>query len=137
MMKQRIISTAIAICLAFPAWSGPLEDHIVRQLQQQGYSQITVTRTFLGRSRIIAERQSGTREIIVNPNTGEILRDYVSGEPVGLLNPGSGSTGTSGTSSGEEADNDDGDADGDDGGDDSGGDDGDGGEGDGDGEGDD
>lgn len=37
--------------------------------------QISVSSTLLGRARIVATSQDGYREIIVNPRTGEILRD--------------------------------------------------------------
>ncbi|MGL6209476.1 MAG: hypothetical protein ACRC14_06565, partial [Paracoccaceae bacterium] len=36
---------------------------------------VQVERTLLGRERITGARGGGSREIIVNPNTGEILRD--------------------------------------------------------------
>jgi hypothetical protein len=45
------------------------------QLRQQGYRQISVSSTMLGRTRIVAKSKTGTREIIMNPRTGEILRD--------------------------------------------------------------
>ena len=50
-------------------------DMIVQQLQADGYSNIVVESTWLGRIRIRAMSSAGTREIIVNPSTGEILRD--------------------------------------------------------------
>lgn len=40
-----------------------------------GYSDILVSRTLLGRVKIEADGDEGRREIIVNPRTGEILRD--------------------------------------------------------------
>lgn len=49
---------------------------ITRHLAQQGYDGIEVSRTFLGRYRIEAEKNGKEREIILNPATGEILRDY-------------------------------------------------------------
>jgi len=45
------------------------------QLQKQGFRQVSVSKTLLGRARIIAHAKSGSREIIMNPRTGEILRD--------------------------------------------------------------
>lgn len=50
-------------------------DEIVRQLQADGYTDIVLEKTWLGRIRIRAVSGAGTREIIVNPSTGEILRD--------------------------------------------------------------
>ena len=43
---------------------------------KQGYSDITTSQTWLGRTRIIAIGEDSRREIIVNPRTGEILRDF-------------------------------------------------------------
>ena len=53
------------------------QNAVVAQLRGQGYRQINVERTLLGRVRIVAERRGGSREIILNPRTGEILRDVV------------------------------------------------------------
>ena len=51
------------------------EDSIVAQLKSQGYNSITVERTLLGRIKIIGKIDTGRREIILNPRTGEIMRD--------------------------------------------------------------
>ena len=48
---------------------------ILRDLEAEGYSAITTERTLLGRVRILAENAQTRREIIVNPRTGEVLRD--------------------------------------------------------------
>jgi hypothetical protein len=45
-------------------------------LEGQGYTVIEKGYTFLGRLRIVAENDQIHREIVVNPGTGEILRDY-------------------------------------------------------------
>lgn len=63
---------------------------ISSQLRAQGYDEIVVGRTLLGRSRILATSSEYRREIIVNPRTGEILRDYWS------LLPGAAATGADG-----------------------------------------
>ncbi len=52
------------------------QDRIVQQLQDQGFDQITISRTFLGRIRIEAYSDTHERELVFNPNTGNILRDY-------------------------------------------------------------
>lgn len=54
-----------------------LRDSIVSSLARQGYSKIVVSRTFLGRTRILATRPGGTREIVFNPYNDVILRDYM------------------------------------------------------------
>ncbi len=64
----------------------PYAAEIVSQLRVMGYERFTVRRTLLGRIRIVAELpDADTREIIVNPRTGEILRDYVDGDGVDRL----------------------------------------------------
>jgi len=75
-MRSLIISAVFAVLLALPGSAGPIEDSIVRQLRDQGFSQIDVRRTLLGRSRIVAQSPTFYREIVVNPVTGEILRDF-------------------------------------------------------------
>jgi hypothetical protein len=76
-MKRREFLTGLAIgaALASPAAAEDVVDSIVRQLRNQGYRSIVQERTLLGRVRILADRKEGEREIIVNPRTGEVLRD--------------------------------------------------------------
>ena len=50
---------------------------MIQSLQSQGFSGIEVSRTWLGRTRIVATGSAGRREIVLNPNTGEVLRDYL------------------------------------------------------------
>jgi hypothetical protein len=64
-------------------------DSVVDQLRRQGFSRISVGRTLLGRTQIVAEGNGGRREIILNPRTGEILRDLWQSNS----NSGSGSGG--------------------------------------------
>lgn len=64
-----------SLCLATPARAESLQAEIVAQLHEQGYRRVTVSRTWLGRVRINAELGGSLREIVVNPLTGEILRD--------------------------------------------------------------
>ncbi|WP_299045841.1 hypothetical protein [uncultured Tateyamaria sp.] len=128
-MKTLLLSAVLAGVLALPGAAGPIEDSIVRQLREQGFSQIDVRRTLLGRSRIVARSTDLYREIVVNPVTGEILRDFwreLGGDGRGTRivdpsNPGSGQ----GVDDDRDDDDDDDDDDRDD---DDGGDDGDGGD---------
>jgi len=73
----RYATTFVIACVFTPglAQADSLEDTIVDQLQKQGYSDVRVGRTLLGRTRIVAEGEGREREIVVNPRTGEILRD--------------------------------------------------------------
>lgn len=72
----------IRSCVLIAALLAPLPalavepDEIVTQLRAQGFNQITVNRTFLGRIKIEAQASKLHREIVLNPKTGEILRDY-------------------------------------------------------------
>lgn len=124
---------------------------VASQLKELGYSTVEVSRTFLGRIRVEATGSAGEREIIFNPRTGEILRDFSKSGHGGLLTLPSGDGGEGGNDVAGQEGSDDGDGDGggdhgdgddggdgggDDGGDDSGDDGGDdGGDGDGDGDG--
>ncbi len=70
------ISTTLALAATVgPALAGPYDDNVVAQLTSQGFGHIATERTWLGRVRITAERTDGQREIILNPKSGEILRD--------------------------------------------------------------
>lgn len=149
-MNRRKFLAGLVSIIATPALAQDNADGIIRQLQQLGFRKFRVSRTWLGRVRIVAEKTGVQREIIVNPRSGEILRDYtrtleatgkttgntvLSGD-AGSAAGGNASAGVSGDDSGDDAGDDAGDdgSSGDDGaGDDGGGDgDGDGGDGDGD-----
>lgn len=78
---SRMILILFALALVFasaPAavHAGVAEDSIVEQLKDQGFKRMRITRTLLGRTRIVATSPEIRREIVVNPATGEILRDY-------------------------------------------------------------
>lgn len=79
-MHRRLFITGLscAIVTGMPALaqSASVVDQVIAQLKAQGYTQITMGRTFLGRTRIVAQNDEMRREIIINPATGEVLRDY-------------------------------------------------------------
>ncbi|NNL18675.1 MAG: hypothetical protein HKP37_08055 [Boseongicola sp.] len=54
-----------------------LRDHYVNELQEDGYEEIRITRTLLGRMRFVALSPRYRREIVINPLTGVVLRDYI------------------------------------------------------------
>ena len=54
-----------------------VRDRIVVELTEDGYQQIRISKTLLGRMRFIATKPDYRREIVVNPVTGVILRDYI------------------------------------------------------------
>jgi len=72
----QIMICVLVLGLAAPARSDDLTDRIVEQLQEQGFDRINVSRTFLGRTRVEAESSTHHREIVINPVSGEIMRDY-------------------------------------------------------------
>jgi len=76
-MVMRILSVLsfVAVLGAGPAVADTLTDRLIAQLAEQGFSRFEVSRTWLGRVRIQAEGEGLSREVIVNPRTGEILRD--------------------------------------------------------------
>jgi len=76
-MKRRefLSGLAVGLALATPAAAQEVVDSIIRQLKKLGFRSVVQERTLLGRVRILAKRKDGEREIIVNPRTGEILRD--------------------------------------------------------------
>ena len=75
-MNRCLILALLLAALALPAAAETPTDTVVKHLQAQGFEDIEIKRTWLGRVRIRAENDSLEREIILNPATGEILRDY-------------------------------------------------------------
>ena len=68
----------MALLLAMPglAAAQSVQDQIVSQLTAQGFTRIEISRTLLGRVKIEARSARLERELVFNPVTGEILRDY-------------------------------------------------------------
>jgi hypothetical protein len=66
----------VASLLAAPALAQSVTDQMVAALRDQGYDILEMHDTWLGRVRVIAETETIRREIVFNPGTGEILRDY-------------------------------------------------------------
>ncbi len=105
--RTLVLAAALLVFTGPMAMAASFEDSVVDQLRAQGYSEISVSRTLLGRAQIIATSAGEWREIILNPRTGEILRDYSQrteadgsasvsvAAPVGPA--GSGSAGEAGT----------------------------------------
>ena len=109
----------IAICLVLSgapqiAAAQSVQDQILAQLRGQGFAEISLQRTWLGRVRVVALRDGLRRELVFNPLTGEILRDYWRSidddDGPTLFNPGGGqgSNGSgNGASSGGQGEDDD------------------------------
>lgn len=76
-MNRRTLLSGLMAALALPGAAradSPVDD-ILARLRRQGFGSIRVERTLLGRTRILAARDGSLREIVLNPRTGEILRD--------------------------------------------------------------
>lgn len=63
-----------------PFLAGPLRAQdfasaMQARLEREGFAIESIGRTLLGRVRILARSAAGQREIILNPRTGEVLRD--------------------------------------------------------------
>ena len=76
-----IMLKRLVICLFLSGWpvmsaAQTIQESIVAQLEAQGFVQVEAHRTWLGRIRLVAVSDSLWREIVFNPQSGEILRDY-------------------------------------------------------------
>ena len=71
-----LIAVSAAVLLAGTSSArADFVDDVVEWLEEQGFTQITITRTLLGRVHILASNDKGTRDMVLNPRTGEVLRD--------------------------------------------------------------
>lgn len=78
MLKRLLFILALALApTPSLADAAGARDRIVTLLREDGYSEIRISRTLLGRMRFVANRSDAEREIVINPNTGVILRDYI------------------------------------------------------------
>lgn len=77
MIRFSLVSLLLLAATPSFAQSSPI-DEIIETLKSRGYRIILQERTWLGRERILAETSSKRRELVFNPATGEIMRDYVS-----------------------------------------------------------
>ena len=100
---------AMGSMVAGIACAASYEDTVLAQLRVQGYSAIKVEYTLLGRVKISAQRDGGRREIILNPRTGEVLRDLWIAAEGGAAVPSLIKEGAGGSGSGDDdaADDDD------------------------------
>lgn len=76
-MRLKTIRNAIlvAVIVASPAYGQDLGAQVTEQLHRQGYSDVSISRTLLGRLRVTAQSSRYRREIVLDPRNGEILRD--------------------------------------------------------------
>jgi hypothetical protein len=112
--RHFVIGLFAGVALARPAHAQDFAVEIESQLRRRGYRIEAVGRTLLGRVRILAENSEGQREIILNPRTGEILRDlWIARGKSGpsTLLEGNGGRDNSGKGGGDDDDDDDDDVD--------------------------
>lgn len=121
MGRKLFRATFLALALSTgAALADGVVETIVDDLRAQGYDQIDVSRTLLGRTRIEAKSEAYLREIVLDARTGEILRDYwevllsPSGQPLvtgaqapSVLGPGPVGGGGAATGPGSDDDDDD------------------------------
>lgn len=75
-MRRIAIGVLLVALSAGSALAQTIEEQIITTLEAQGYTVLERGRTFLGRLRVVVENDTLRREIVFNPGTGEILRDY-------------------------------------------------------------
>jgi hypothetical protein len=92
----------------------PVVHAVLQSLTDDGYAIVSVQRTWLGRIRIEANTEKLHREIVMNPLTGEILRDItvMISHATTVLTPspslgGGGGGGSAGASTGDDDDHED------------------------------
>lgn len=73
-----LVGLMLAAVMAVPALAETWEDRIAEALVGLGYEVTMVHRTLLGRVRIVAVNDTARREIVINPHSGEVLRDFSS-----------------------------------------------------------
>ncbi len=79
MLKRLLIVLFLAAFLPGDAVAQTItvREFYVRELREDGYDSIRISRTFLGRLRFTGSQPGRRREIIVNPSNGAVLRDFV------------------------------------------------------------
>lgn len=79
MNRRRALAALLGAAVLTPGGAAAQDDaerRIRRQLRAQGFRIVERSRTLLGRVRIVARGDGTWREIILDPRTGVILRDY-------------------------------------------------------------
>lgn len=70
------VLTTVQIVVEYPKFAElRFVQDMVEELKAAGYTYLEISRTFLGRARIIAYSATEMREVVIHPVTGEILRD--------------------------------------------------------------
>lgn len=95
-MRKLLMAMVCAGVIGLPAFAQTIDQRIAAGLEAEGYQIVTLYRTWLGRIYVIAETDDVRREMVFNPATGEVLRDYaVTKGPRSGVADGSDSEGSS------------------------------------------
>lgn len=76
MLKKLLLLSGLTVGMAQVAFADAVSDKIVANLRAQGFAVLQMDRTWLGRMWVLARNDEVQREVVFNPVTGEILRDY-------------------------------------------------------------
>lgn len=71
-----LISGASLLVMSGPSYGSSYENDVAAELQRDGYRITYRKRTWLGRIRFKAHKGQTVREVVVDPTSGEVLRDY-------------------------------------------------------------
>lgn len=71
------LGLVVSLLCTPPAMAQSYRDRVIQNLTDQGFSNFRVRRTWLGYDQIIALGPDGRREVVLNPKTGAIQRDYL------------------------------------------------------------
>jgi hypothetical protein len=79
MTRRKLLLSAAGLVAAFavPAAAGNVESDVTARLAREGFRITSRRRTWLGRVRIQAGKGKLQREVVFDPTSGEILRDYI------------------------------------------------------------
>ena len=79
MRKYMMLLTAMAgLTAPLSANAQTIEEQVISELEGQGYTDIQIYHTLLGRLRIVATSGDIQRELVILPASGEVLRDHSS-----------------------------------------------------------
>lgn len=71
-----LLSGASLLATCGPSLASTAEDEVAARLRRDGYRILMRKRTWLGRIRFKARKGQTVREVVVDPTSGEVLRDY-------------------------------------------------------------
>jgi uncharacterized membrane protein YgcG len=117
-MKRNLALVGFCLLMsAQPAISGSFQSQfaiaasqahlaVIQMLKENGYSVVSIKRTFLGRAKVTVTNNLHTREIIVSRSTGEVMHERTVSGPSkdAKSSPGEG-TGNGGSSNGNSGGN--------------------------------